>query len=139
MFSLFLKESRIKNIHNPTLINENRLGVALKSLNFQVGFSDKICFFSSNFISFIFIIWRFEFPQSRLDLYFDFLKSFEIKTNHSKGRKMCGIICLKEIDSDRFFYLHSSHIQVLSEIGRIESWKCEGEKYLFLRPHINQF
>ena len=65
---------------------------------------------------------------------------FLFTKNATRNTWKCAVfLCLKEINSVQFFYLHSRQIQVLSEIGRIESWKCESEKYLFLRPHINQF
>ena len=40
------------NMHNPILIDENRLGMASENINFQVEFSKRICFFSSS--SFLF-------------------------------------------------------------------------------------
>ena len=50
MLILVLNEFKFKNIHDPTLIDENRLGMALENINFQVELSDMICFISSNVV-----------------------------------------------------------------------------------------
>ena len=42
-----LKQFRLKNMNNPTLIIENHLGVAWEIEIYQVGFLRKICFISS--------------------------------------------------------------------------------------------
>ena len=43
------------NVHNPTLIDENRLGMASENTNFQVEFSKRICFFYCSSCPFVLI------------------------------------------------------------------------------------
>ena len=49
--------------HNPTLIDENHLGMASENTNFQVEFSKRICFFSSSLLFFHFISVYFNFLE----------------------------------------------------------------------------
>ena len=53
LLNLILNEFWYINVHNPTLIYENHLGMASENTNFQIEFSTNICFFSST--SFLFI------------------------------------------------------------------------------------
>ena len=75
LLNLILNEFWYINVHNPTLIYENHLGMASENTNFQLEFSTRICFFSSTSFLFISTFQKFNFPRSLVC--FD----FKIKTN----------------------------------------------------------
>ena len=67
-----LKQFRLKIMSNPTFIIENLLGMAWEIENYKVGFLKNICFFSfTSFLS-ILMFWKFDFPRSLEEGFFDF-------------------------------------------------------------------
>ena len=135
MFILILNEFTFKNLYNPTWIDEINLGVAYKKANFKVGFSDKICFFSSN--SFLLFSLFGGSNSPNLDLIFTLIFWNQ---NKSLYRSKNARYYMPKRNRFTWILLFTfKSIQVLSEIGRIESWKYVNKKYLFLRWHINQF
>ena len=96
------------NVHNPTLIDENRLGMASENTNFQVEFSKRICFFSSSFLSLSYCLFWFlkvRFPS------ISGLLRFQNQNKSLHKAKNALIICLKEFDSVEFFDLYGSVVR----------------------------
>ena len=121
-----LKWFRSKIMNNPTLIDENHLGMASENTNFQAEFSKRICFFSSSFLSLSFYLFWFlevRFPSISGLLWFQ----NQNKSLHKSKNEL--MICLKKLNS-------LTCMEVLSEIEANESWNSVNKKYLFLRQQI---
>ena len=127
-----LKQFRLKIMSNPTFIIENILGMAWEIENYKVGFLKNICFFSfTSFLS-ILMFWKFDFPRSLEEGFFDFQNQNKSLYKPKNARLIIGLK-----NSIQFNSL--TCIEVLSENGG--NWKLKSSewKYLFVSPHINQF
>ena len=86
-----LKQFRLKIMSNPTFIIENLLGMAWEIENYKVGFLKNICFFSfTSFLS-ILMFWKFDFPRSLEEGFFDFQNQNKSLYKPKNARLIIGL------------------------------------------------
>ena len=101
-----LKWFRLKIMNNHSLIIGNLLGMAWEIENYQVGFLKNICFFSfTSFLS-ILMFWKFDFPRSLEEGFFDFQNQNKSLYKPKNARLIIGL--KNSIQFNSLFWLEAN-------------------------------